>query len=333
MFSSFRAFFNSNTKSVYSVFIAFVVGVSIGVFTLKSDSRSISDNCPTDLPFVKAEQDCESFQNTTEKIQALQDTLKRQVNSYLSTKRADRISVFIRDLDSQKFAYVNESEEFYMASLLKVPLAVAYFRLAELTPDLLSQTIVYDGTIDLYESQDIKPLKKLAPGTYTVKELLDRALIYSDNTSAELLSKNYVSYDYLQKILFTLGLQPTEKDQSQNLVTARTYAGVFRTLYNSSFLSRNYSNTILDILAKSTFTEGAPALLPNNIKLSHKFAERSFINTQGQTIHQLHDCGVTYADNGAQAYSFCIMTEGKDFANLKSVIQNVSSTLYKGITE
>ncbi|MEN9622028.1 MAG: hypothetical protein RLZZ67_462 [Candidatus Parcubacteria bacterium] len=332
MFSSCVAFFKTNTKVISFVVISFILGASLGFFTLRSDKVSLSDNCPIDLPFVKPEQDCESFEKTVQKIQTLRDDLRRQVNSYLDTKRADRVSVFVRDLDSQKFAYVNETETFYMASLLKVPLAVAYFRLAELTPDLLTQTVTYDGSFDLYATQEIKPLKKLTPGTYTVKELLDRSLMYSDNTSAELLSKNFVSYDYLQKILFTLGLQPVEKDQSQNQVSARSYAGIFRTLYNSSFLSRTYSDKILDTLSQSTFTEGASALIPKSVKVAHKFAERSFIS-QGQTIHQLHDCGVMYADNGNQAFSFCIMTEGKELANLKSVIQNVSSTIYKGITE
>lgn len=330
----FTLFQKNYFKTSVLALSAFSSGIVVGLFLYTDPTHlTLSDNCPRDLTFVKEEQDCESFQNTVDKIQALQDNLRRQVNGYISTKRADRISIFLRDLDSQKFAYVNETEEFYMASLLKVPLAVAYFRLAELTPDLLSQAIPYDGKMDLSISQEIKPQEKLTPGSHTVEDLLHRALAYSDNTSAELLAENFVSHDYLQKILFTLGLPSKERDQSQNLVTARSYAGIFRALYNSSFLSREYSNRILEDLSKSTFVEGATTLLPKDVKVSHKFAERSFVNYQGQFIHQLHDCGIVYADNGNQPYSFCIMTEGKDFTNLKSVIQNVSATMYKGIIQ
>lgn len=322
----------------YRTLLAFsslsLIFLFIGLFIGNKSSQKVgmSDNCPPDLTFVKPEQDCESFQENVDKIRNIQDSVRRQVRGYLETARIDRISVFVRDLDSQKFAYVNETEEFYMASLVKVPLAIAYLRLAELTPDLLSQKIVYDGKIDLSLNQTIKPAQKLLPGTYSVDELLTKALVDSDNNAAQLLSENFVSFEYLQKILFTLGLTSKEKDPSQNKVTARTYAGIFRTLYNSSFLSREYSNKILDSLSKSSFTNGVTALLPKNIKVAHKFAERSVVDPSGTiTARQLHDCGIVYANNGTQAYSFCIMTEGKNFEDLTSVIQNVSKTIYQGI--
>jgi beta-lactamase class A len=318
------------------VFISLAIGISIGGLAFRdSENISASSNCAVDLGFVKPEQDCESFNNTVDKMQSLQDDLRRQVNGYLSSNRAGRISVFVRDLSSQRFANVNETEEFYMASLLKVPLAVAYYRLAELTPDLLTQKVTYTGKPDLYSLQVVQPPKKLVVGdTYTVKDLIYRALAYSDNTSAQILSDNYVSYDYLQRILFTLGLQPKAKDQTENLVTARSYAGIFRTLYNSAFLSREYSNEILKTLSESTFTDGATANLPKGVTVSHKFGERSVVGTAGTvTTRQLHDCGVAYAKDGTEAYSFCIMTEGANMDDLKSIIQNVSGTIYKGIVE
>jgi len=316
---------------VISLFLGFFLG-SI-VFT-QADNTTPNDTCAPDLDFVKPEQDCEQFQDTTDRIQAMEDMVKRQVNGYLKTSRAEKISVFVRDLDSQKFAYINETDGFYMASLLKLPLAIAYLRLAELTPDLLTQRIIYDGNTDFSIKQEIKPQHKLAPGSYAVDELLTKALIDSDNNAAQLLSDNFVSYDYIQKILFTLGLPSKEDDQSQNKISPRTFAGIFRTLYNSSFLSREYSNKILAVLSKSSFTDGATALLPSEVKVSHKFAERSVFDVSGQLVtRQLHDCGIVYANKGSQPYSFCIMTEGKNFDDLKSVIQNVSKTIYSGIVE
>ncbi len=326
---------NPQFRTPLIISLSVSLGIAAGFFFFNSpNSLVVNDNCPIDLNFVRPEQDCLSVDESIERLKKLENDLKHQVNGYLDTKRADRISVFIRDLDSQKFIYVNETEQFYTASLLKVPLAIAYFRLAELTPDLLSQKIVYDGKFDMYDNQNIKPPERLKPGTYGVDELIHRALAYSDNTAAELLYSNYVSPEYLQKILFTLGLQPKTKDPSQNILTARSYAGVFRALYNSSFLSREYSNKILDSLSESSFTEGSTALLPKDARVAHKFAERSMANIQGEIVlRQIHDCGIMYANDSEQAYSFCIMTEGKNFDDLKSVIQNTSKTIYNGIIE
>jgi beta-lactamase class A len=314
------------------------IGIMVGVFLLQTPNQAPhgSDDCPNNLNFIKPEQDCVAYNDAAQKMQIMRDALRRQVNGYLDTKRADRISVFVRDLNSQRFAYVNETEEFYMASLLKVPLAIAYYRLAELTPDLLTQQVTYDGKINLYDLQEIKPTQRLTVGTtYTIRDLIYRALAYSDNTAAELLSQNYVSYDYLQKILFTLGLQPRTKDQKENIVTPRLYGGIFRTLYNASFLSREYSNEILKALSESTFTQGATLGLPKDVSISHKFGERSIVDETTKTVtsRQLHDCGVAYAQNGAKPYSYCIMTEGKNFSDLESIIQNISLTIYKGIGE
>lgn len=290
------------------------------------------NDCSADLKFIKPDLDCESFKNAADKMQGLQDNIRRQVNGYLNTKRADRISVFVRDLDSQRFASVNESDEYFMASLLKVPLAVAYYRLAELTPDLLSQKITYTGAPNLYAVQEIKPSKELAAGkTYTVEDLIYRALAYSDNTAAELLSENYVSYDYLQKILLSLGLDPKPESQKENMVTARSYAGILRSLYNASFLSRLYSDKILKTLSESTFADGATANLPKDAVVSHKFGERSIIDdsTGAVVSRQLHDCGIVYGKQSGQTYNFCIMTEGDSFSNLEPIIQTISSTIYK----
>ena len=223
-----------------------------------------------------------------------------------------------------------------MASLLKVPLAVAYFRLAEITPDVLSQKVVYSGIPDLYLNQNIQPPEKLIKGKeYTIEDLLYRSLAYSDNTAAEILSQNYVTDDYLQKILLTIGLHNRNKDQIETMVTAKSYAGVFRILYNSSFLTRKYSNEIIKTLSQSSFTDGATANLPAGVFVAHKFGERAFIDpqTKSSTIEQLHDCGIVYAKDRKEPYTFCILTEGKSFFDLKTIIQQISATIYKGIVE
>ena len=46
-----------------------------------------------------------------------------------------------------------------------------------------------------------------------------------------------------------------------------------------------------------------------------------------QNIRQLHDCGIIYYPNNT--YLLCIMTRGKDFKQLESVIAGISKTVYE----
>ncbi len=319
-----------------------IFGIAVGI-ALDASLLDVSlpigaskNTCLSNLTFINPQPGCEIFEEKLERMKVLQDDLRRQLNGYLASGRADRISVFARDLTSQRFASVNDSDTFFMASLLKVPLAIAYYRLSEITPDLLSQTVTYTGTPNLYASQTTQPQDKLVIGkTYSINDLIYKALANSDNTAAQVLSESYVSFDYLQKILLALGLQVMKDGSSEDIVTVKSYAGMLRILYNSSFLTRKSSNEILSILSKSSFSDGATANLPKDIVVAHKFGERSIIDSRtGQSdSRQLHDCGIVYANKGQEPYIFCIMTEGNNFEDLKAILRDVSSTIYKGIIE
>ena len=293
------------------------------------------DLCLSNLNFINPEPGCELYEDKLERMNALQATLETQVNGYLESKRATRISVFTRDLTTKRFTGVNDSDTFYMASLIKLPLAIAYFRLSEITPDLFSQQLTFTNSENQYATQNIQPKDKLITGnTYTVKDIIYHMLAHSDNSAVELLMKNFVSKEYLQKILSSLSLETKIGSQEEDFVTAKSYAGVIRILYNASFINRNSSNEVLKMLSDSDFTTGAVFYLPKDVIVAHKFGERNAINSNNEVVfRQLHDCGIVYAKKGKEPYTFCIMTEGQNYSNLESIIQNISKTIYEGIQQ
>lgn len=317
----------------FLVSTSFFIGIFLGLIVLDVFGGK---NCESDFKFINPEPDCEIFERKTSKMESLQTELEVEIDGYLEKKKADRISVFARDLVSKKFVGVGENDMFVMASLLKLPLAIAYFKLAEVNPELISKKTNYTGTENLYDIQDIQPQEKLVVGNdYSIEELLYHALVYSDNTAAEILSKNFVSYDYFQKILYAIGLLIKKDERNEDLVTARSYANLFRILYNSSYLTREYSDKILSMLSKSNFVDGAAAKLPKDTIISHKFGERTIYDekTNQPIARQLHDCGIVYAKNGKEPYIFCIMTQGKNFPDLELIIQNISETIYDTIAD
>ncbi len=291
--------------------------------------------CVSNLEFINPQPGCELYELKLQKMSALEEALNVQTDEFIKEGKANRISIFTRDLKSQRFAGVHDTDIFIMASLLKVPLVMTYYRVSDTAPETMDQPIMYEGDLDLYDQQSVVPTDKLIKGnTYTYRDLARRALIYSDNIAAQILL-GHISDGYFDKTLVALGLQAVRDGQKEDFVTAKSYAGVFRILYNSTFLSRTSSNEIIKILTESAFTDGATKKLPKDVVVAHKFGERTIVNPDNGVGEkkQLHDCGIVYAKNGKEPYTFCIMTEGDNFDELKTVIQDVSYKIYETLID
>jgi beta-lactamase class A len=218
-----------------------------------------------------------------------------------------------------------------MASLLKTPLLIGGFKLAEVEPKILDQELVYNGVPDLYKDQVISVSDRLQIGkTYTIRDLMYRSIIYSDNTAAQILL-DYFPEDFLDRIMQALGVQiikPT--GEVEDFVTARSFANIFRILYNASYLTRDYSNQALDILTKTEFNNGIVAKLPNDVTVAHKFAERTLVNDDNSVaVEQIHECGIVYLKNFKDPYVLCILTEGDSYEKLEGVISDLSLSIYE----
>lgn len=317
-------------KKLTLILVALICGVGLGILGTHFLGNSGSPKCTSQYTFINPDPECDVYDERSEKLSLLQDRLESEIADLEKKEGITRIAVFSRDLTSRRFAGVNSDQVFYLASLLKVPLAVAYYKFAEVEPLVLKDKITYDGGINEYPLQKIPPSHKLVVGTtYTIEELISRSIIYSDNTAAQILIRR-IPPEFLENVQSSLGMQIEKTEgEKEDLVTARTYANVFRILYNSSYLSRGYSNELLETLTKSEFQQGAPALLPKETIVAHKFGERTLVDQKsGSTLSsQLHDCGIVYGQN--DPYTFCILTEGKDYQALTDAIQKISLTIYE----
>lgn len=313
--------------------VALFAGFLIGHFYFPS---SLASTCDTDLPYLRPSLDCIDSDAKEEILSKLRDRLKVQTQGYLNSNKAMRISVFVRDLSTNRFAEVNDSEVYYLASLLKLPLLIGGFKLAEVEPRILDQTVRYTGAPNLYGTQYYDVPEKLEVGkVYTVKELMRRAVVNSDNTAAQILF-DYYPNQFMDRIMEALGLRfKKESGETENLVTTRSYANVFRMLYNTSYLTSIYSNEALSILTKASFNKGLIAKLPSDVVVAHKFGERSFTraSTSEVVLHQLHECGLVYVKGGKDPYTICVMTEGRDFNDLEEILQQISLSVYDEMSQ
>ncbi len=201
---------------------------------------------------------------------------------------------------------------------------IAYYKEAEIEgPQILEKKITYSQMQDPNFIQRIKPEATLVPNKeYTVQELINRMIIYSDNESYTLLSKNPPKN--ILQVYSDLGLDISKglADPTANFITVKDYATFFRVLFNASYLSPEYSEKALGILSQITYKGGLVAGMPKDIVVAHKFGERGF---DGKTEVQLHDCGIAYFPK--RPVLVCIMTRGEDMRKLQDNIRSLSATI------
>ena len=252
--------------------------------------------------------------------------LKGQIEKFVTTRGDARISVYFRELNDGFWFGVGDTKKFIPASLRKVPLMIALLKQAETDKDLLSRPIEFKETVDDTERQNYKPSQMLILGQkYTVKDLIYRMIVYSDNNSFTLLTKT-VRPDLLMHVYSDLRMLDLPTVNSDNFLSVQTYESFFRVLYNCSYLSREASDWALEILSKTEFRTGLVAGVPPTVKVAHKFGEHS--DAADGTV-QLHDCGIIY--HPKHPYLLCTMSQGLNFETLNKDIAEVSRIIYSGI--
>lgn len=237
-------------------------------------------------------------------------------------------SFYYRDLNNGPWVGINEKELFFPASLLKLPIAMYFYKESETKEGFLSTAVtapqvVYETTVEqLYPAE-----KSVVAGTkYSYRELINYALRYSDNDAASIL-QNISGGTHIEEMFKELHLDVDLGAPERNgMISVRDYAAFFRILYNTSYLSQDNSTEILQLLSSTTFSHGIRKFIPEDIKISHKFGE---INLDDYGYSQLHDCGVVYYPS--HPYVLCIMTRGNDKTKLADTIANISRMVYEQI--
>ncbi len=258
----------------------------------------------------------------------LRSNIISNINSQEASGSVKDVAVYFRDLVHGPIFGINELENFAPASLLKLPLALAYMNLKDTHPGLLQKKIGYiSSTTPPLLSQNFPPAVTIeANHFYSIQDMIFDMLVYSDNTSYSVLG-NYFENDIpngnqlLYQTYQDLGILAPQETLDQN-ISVHSYASLFRNLYNASYLDPKSSEGILSLLEQSTFTLGLVGGVPPGTKVAHKFGEFTFPDN----THQLHDCGIIYYPGNP--YLLCVMTKGKDWNALEKTIQTISNMTY-----
>jgi beta-lactamase class A len=246
------------------------------------------------------------------------------IQKQIDSGKAQQISVYYRDLLDGPWFGINEKQEFDPASMMKVPVMIAWLKRAEKDPSVLARTFVYDGTLNRVAQQSIKPTESIIPGRrYTVDELLHYMLNFSDNNATSLLFNNLTSAE-LNEVLDGMDVTNNPRNDT-NSITVHGYSGFFRILYNASYLNREMSEKALQYLSLEDFPQGIAAGVPSGTVVASKFGEHAW-GEHGEE-KQLHEFGIVYHPKGH--YILGVMTQGSDFDRQAEIIREISKIIYQ----
>jgi beta-lactamase class A len=268
------------------------------------------------------------------------NAMQSQVVAYIASQKSSGLvsaSVEFRDIGLPGGFVLNPSTLYTPASLNKVPLMMAYFKMAETDPSILSQEITYpSGTANDNDMETIKPAVQISPGsTYTIEELIEHMIRYSDNNATDLLTQylnetnNFAAY----RAVFTdLGVDPDILTTYTDNMTVGDYSTFLRSLYNSTYLDWDHSELALELLTETDFSEGIEGGVPNDVQVAEKFGEVRLVNSSGSLVgRELNNCGIVYYPN--RPYLLCVMmtASGDNIQALENEIGAISNIVYKNM--
>jgi len=322
---------------IYCAYVLFLLAgllIGYGVPFIQSKLVVRTDSLEKRLKGVKFTSpllECEpNSSSSLARILTIKKAVQQIVDEQQQKSKIQRVGIYFRDMNYGPRFGIHEDMRFAPASMLKVPILMYYLKAAETDTLILKKTY----TADVFNegmSPNFVPSRSVRENKiYTVEELLNYMIRYSDNNAKNTLYEN-IDYNKYTTMFKDIGIDKLSDTEEVNFMSVEEYASFYRILYNASYLNKYSSEKALSILSKTNFTSGIVAPIPKSVSVAHKFGERKYTDLYGNVITQLHDCGIVYYPN--RPYLVCVMTQGTHFPSLEKTIQKISAAIYEGMSE
>ena len=241
----------------------------------------------------------------------------------LQKKQPQKTFIYFAYLNNSSWIGLNEKDFFTAASTVKVPLAMAIYKMEE------QGKLKFDDSYSLIEldlDSDFGQLYKVgADNEFTLEELVAIMLTHSDNTALRALfhvMELHGVKDPLADVYAAMGWDYNDFGTKVTYIdiNMKTLSNMFMSLYNAVYLSTTDSQKILRYLSQSDFNDQIVSGVPKDMLISHKIG----VNEKDKTYS---DCGIVYAP--ARPYIICVGSVGAPKKDADSFMKSVSRTVYE----
>lgn len=324
-------------KKTGFIIVLFLLGISLGIVVdryLIQRFQQVSTGVVGDdvhqvrqggYSLINPLLECEIGERTLSKqFTSFRYRLEDEVKRLEADSQIENVSVYFRNLNNGVGIGVNEKENFSPASLLKIPVMIAYYKQYEIDPAFFKKKLIYNDPVDRNEGETVRPRLSMVPDEeYSIDDLIYRMIVFSDNNAMGLLVRN-LPLATQDKVFTDLGITIPGVRGTEDYMSVLDNASFFRILFNASYLEKETSQKVLELLTKVSFSDGIRGGVPKGVPIANKFGERVFNGMQ-----QLHDCGIVYFKDNP--YLLCVMSRGSDFKKLSSSIRQISRIVYSEV--
>lgn len=234
----------------------------------------------------------------------------------------------------EKFVH-NEDEEFYAASIIKIPIMAAVLaQVAEGKRSLSDKILVRSE--DIVSGDGI--LKNLSPGMeWTIHDLVVLMIIESDNTATNLLIdlagveniQLYMTIWGFKQTQFRhkLQIKPFRKHNESNLITAKEMNFFLKNIAMGNIVSMSVCLKMIDIMKQQKMNDLLPRLLPENDGIIGAIPIWEMAHKTGYVPGVEHNVGLFYLPG----HTFAISALSKNVSNRdepKRIMSDLGSLLF-----
>ncbi len=221
--------------------------------------------------------------NKTYKILNIQKTPFQPKTSGLANKLKglSGVSVYYKDLYSNKEYKYNTKQEYGISSIGKAPYITYVYYLASINKISLDDKIVYKPKHRKGGSGVLKDRK--TGGSYTIRELCGYAIKDSDNTAISMLTEKVPVSQY-KNFLKSIGYRDINKIRYVTGADVSAEDLMFFMEHINDFIENNkYGNELKQDMLKA----GTPFIVSDKYEIARK---------SGWWLANFHDMGIVYAD-------------------------------------
>lgn len=216
----------------------------------------------------------------------------KEIKKYLES-RIGTYGFFFEDLESGFVYGYNENVQMVAAGCMKLPIAISLIKDVERGNTSFMDKIKIEGSDKVYGTGIIHEFNAR---DYTVFELLVAMLIQSDNTAANKII-DIVGIDKINEDIKEMGLKNTVlnrkttderkgKSDIDNLTSARDLSKMWKYLYEGSYLSKENSTMLIDILRRQQIKNKLALYIPDDLKyeISSKTGDKTGVENDTALI-------------------------------------------------
>lgn len=251
------------------------------------------------------------------------------IDSARQKKEIDNANVYFQDLETGVWAGINDTVPYKTGRLAKIPVMMAYYKLAEADVSSLNQRLVFMGP-DRTNGQPFAPVQTLEIGKgYSIDELIQRMIELGDDNAAWLLFNN-LDKNLLNEIYSDLGMTFDSNNPLGNSSSLKTSSLLYRVLYNATYLNAEYSEKAFELLEISDSSIGLGSLLPKGVDFLNRYSGGISPGSADPATYDMTDCGITFYPK--HPYLICARVTGaKTLATAEKYLAEIGSSAYADI--